>query len=255
MNGMGIKRADKTELGGPAWAFRRICKKAVTPSRWHLALAASLLIIAAACQRTSEGPETELEGTKQELANAQEEVAGLTSEIEALQGELGGAGLSDSELELALEETRRQLDETSRELARSRESVQQEIEASVQALQTLTKGLENDRLLLIEIRRPLPDTRKEGVQYWESIRDLAATSNPNLRPAVERVLALVPSYFDWLERLEADEFTSTAEASSAYELWVVPFERASDAFQLDALLIIIQRMDALIEEVQRLEAP
>ena len=103
--------------------------------------------------------------------------------------------------------------------------------------------MDNDRLVLVELRKDMPRNEKEATTYWENLRGLAIKSDPNLGAKVNRVLRILPAYFEWIET----PFTSTCDSVSAYfssaasELGTVQLD-----LEKDVLLVLINRIDTAI---------
>ncbi|MCH6554381.1 MAG: aldo/keto reductase, partial [Acidobacteria bacterium] len=63
--------------------------------------------------------------------------------------------------------------------------------------------LDPDRLLLVELRKDSPNDREAAREYWEGIKKLAVQSDPSLGPKADRVLRLIPAYFDYIDAAAA----------------------------------------------------
>ena len=111
------------------------------------------------------------------------------------------------------------------------------------ALRESVNLMDSDRLLLVELRKHMPGNEEEARSYWEDVRDLAVKSDPALSAKVNRVLRLVPAYFEWVET----PFTSSCGSveaffnSGASELGIV---RAD--LEKDVLLVLINRIDTAL---------
>ena len=99
----------------------------------------------------------------------------------------------------------------------------------------------------IEIRKPVPGERDEGLRHLRNMRLLVQDAGSELVPPLDKALSLAPAYYDWVERAEADEFASLAESSVLYDLWVTPYENAREQFLEDSLLLLIKHLDEASE--------
>lgn len=108
-------------------------------------------------------------------------------------------------------------------------------------LQGFLTSLEADRLLLSEIRKEVPEERKEAEVYFKRLKDLASLSDPvRLVPSVNRVLEQAPIYYNWLEK----KFANPSERISEYYVGGAQgFQLAFDAFQKAVLMDVINRLD------------
>ncbi len=113
-------------------------------------------------------------------------------------------------------------------------------------IQGMSLPLNQDRLLLIELRKDLPDTRDSANLYLTQLKELGVESDPSLGPKVDRIIRLLPTYFDWYEQ----EYPSLGEAMEAYvNSGAVDFDTAYRDFEKDALHVVIKRLDALIYQL------
>ena len=106
--------------------------------------------------------------------------------------------------------------------------------------------MDSDRLLLVELRKSMPDTLDEAVKYWKTVKNQAVQSNPSLGTKVDRVIRLLPTYFDWLE----GTYTDTCDSVLAFfDSGAVEFGTMSGDLQNDIFLVMINRMDSAINLV------
>jgi len=111
------------------------------------------------------------------------------------------------------------------------------------SLQGMIPALNQDRLLLIELRKDLPETRSTAGLYLSQLKELGVSSDTSLGPKVDRIIRLLPTYFDWYEK----EYSNLGEAMEAYiNSGAVDFDTAYRDFEKDALHVVIKRIDALI---------
>ena len=114
------------------------------------------------------------------------------------------------------------------------------------SLQGMLPSLNQDRLLLIELRKDLPDTRDTAGLYLNQLKELGVKSDPSLGPKVDRINRLLPTYFDWYEK----EYPTLGEAMEEYiNSGAVDFDTAYRDFEKDALHVVIKRIDALIYQL------
>jgi hypothetical protein len=117
------------------------------------------------------------------------------------------------------------------------------LEAEVTALKEAVGPLEALRLLLVEVRKSTPESRKAAEDYWQGMKRLAVEVDPSLGPKADRVLRLIPVYFDWIEQ----SFTTSCESVDALvNTGAIDFGTVVTDFQKDVLLTLINRMDAIV---------
>jgi vacuolar-type H+-ATPase subunit I/STV1 len=177
---------------------------------------------------------------QQELAQTQ---ASLKSGVATLEEERSAS----QRLRSRGEEAQRQVVQRDREIARLEERVAA-LSVTEKKSQTLVKALnplEADRLLLVEMRKDAPDNRKAATEYWENVKRLAVQSDPSLGPKVDRVLRLLPAYFDYIDA--AGKATSCEQIFSAYTTsGVIDYFNVESDFRRDLFLILINRIDAVV---------
>jgi hypothetical protein len=106
--------------------------------------------------------------------------------------------------------------------------------------------MDSDRLLLVELRKSMPDTQEEAVKYWKSVKDQAVKSDPSLGTKVDRVIRMLPTYFDWID----GTYTDTCDSVLAFlDSGAVEFGTMSGDLQNDIFLIMINRMDSALNLV------
>ena len=87
----------------------------------------------------------------------------------------------------------------------------------VASLRTLVDRLAVDRLILVELRKDLPEERQPAAYYWGRIKGLAAQSEPSLSSTADKVLKALPVYFSWSETT----FASPEAQSAMYDQLLV----------------------------------
>jgi hypothetical protein len=119
---------------------------------------------------------------------------------------------------------------------------------TVEILQEAVGPLGTDRLLLVELRKEAPDDQAAATEFYENIKKLAVQSDPSLGPKADRILRLLPTYFDYLE--SSSEATSCEGVFSAYSTsGVTDYFTVESDFKKDMLLVLINRIDALLTTV------
>ena len=122
-----------------------------------------------------------------------------------------------------------------------------ELQTKVMALKEEVAPLEAHRLLLVEVRKSTPDARKAATEYWQGLKRLAVKVDPSLGPKADRVLRLLPVYFDWIE----ESFTTSCDSVSALiNTGAVDFGTVVTDFEKDVLLTLINRMDAIVARAE-----
>ncbi len=188
-----------------------------------------------------------------DVAGVREELALLTVERESIVADLEEQQVAaDEALDKALKdgsEARDSLASSDDALSDVRTKITtlvQDLESEEEKLSDLRDSVNlmgADRLLLVELRKDMPTDEEEAKSYWEDVRALAAQSDPALAAKVNRVLRLVPAYFEWLET----PFTTSCGSvdaffnSGASELGIV---RAD--LEKDVLLVLINRIDTAL---------
>jgi hypothetical protein len=115
----------------------------------------------------------------------------------------------------------------------------------------LVGKLDVDRLLLSEIRKPVPNMRSEAEIYLFRLKNLAGRSDPvRLVPLVDRLLDQAPIYFDWLDR----EFENQDEELMEYYVGGARgFSFALENFKNAVMFAIINRLDVASRVIYELE--
>ena len=122
-----------------------------------------------------------------------------------------------------------------------------ELQAEVMALKEEVAPLEAHRLLLVEIRKSTPDARKAATDYWQGLKRLAVEVDPSLGPKADRVIRLIPTYFDWVEEAFA---TSCDSVDALINTGAIDFGTLVTDFEKDVLLTLINRMDAIVAHAE-----
>ena len=170
------------------------------------------------------------------------EIARTQADSQALRDELQQQGSAvasaeqvgrDAQAELAFTQERvRDLEQ--------RLADQDALGASLAALKESITPLEQDRLLLVELRKDTPDTLKEAQAYWKTVKELAVAADPTLGTKVDRVIRFLPTYFAWVD----GEYDDTCESIEAFfDTGAVEFGTLSGDLRRDVFLLLINRID------------
>ncbi len=117
------------------------------------------------------------------------------------------------------------------------------LEKALGAVGDVAQKLENDRLLLVEMRKEEPATKEEAKQEWTAIKKLAVQSDTSLGPRADKVLSHLDAYYNWVNT----RFASQAESALTYSLTgAADFRRSIDDFWNAVLLIVVDRLDTLV---------
>ena len=172
----------------------------------------------------------------------------LQTDLDAIARELEQQRDAAAQVEAELDNVRDRVAEKDASITELTEHVDSlaALEARVTALQEEVAPLEAHRLLLVEVRKTTPDTRKAAMEYWQEMKRLAVQVDPSLGPKADRVIRLIPVYFDWIEQT----FTTSCDSVSALiNTGAVDFGTLVTDFEKDVLLTLINRMDAIVAQV------
>ena len=202
-----------------------------------------------------EGRINELKTKESELSQSQTIVNDLQSQInsnelenEALSQKVSLLNAEITILETSLQDNKAQLSVAIQDA----EISEDELSNMNIRLNSLTKTIEkfeNDKLLLIELRKEIPSSRAEAHNHWERVKDIAVVSDPTLGPKIDKVISMIDAYYDWLDQQPGVNSTDTD-----FFNWIVEgnisgainYTSEIGKFQNDALLAVIIRMDAAI---------
>jgi hypothetical protein len=112
------------------------------------------------------------------------------------------------------------------------------------ALDDMYDGMEAERQLLIELRKPIPPERGSAEAYFGRLQQLAVVSDPaRLGQPASRLLETAPIYLDWRD----GTYGSQAEQDAAFlSSGAAGFSRDFDDLQKAILLTVSNRLDALL---------
>ncbi|MCS7138309.1 MAG: hypothetical protein NZ941_08095 [Candidatus Caldarchaeum sp.] len=190
-----------------------------------------------------------------QLAASNSRVSSLESDIKAVQALLDSAERRAREFDDRV----RRLESQVQQLTDENSAVRKELEtlrAKSEAVKNVMARLENDRVLLSWVRAEPPSEREAARQYWNETRSLSLKSDPNLALTVDKILASLDLYFDWLEKAPPLTGTSRAEIIAwcpLYIDWILnappgvdEYSNAIQQFADEMLLVVIGHIDSLM---------
>ncbi len=183
----------------------------------------------------------EVAGYKQKIARSQAANNGLLERISHQKATVTAAERAESSAANDLVASQNQVAALENQV-----SIMAALQGHIADFENTIEPMDSDRLLLVELRKSMPDTLDEAVKYWKSVKDQAVQSNPSLGTKVDRVIRLLPTYFDWLE----GTYTDTCDSVLAFfDSGAVEFGTMSGDLQNDIFLVMINRMDSAINLV------
>ena len=180
-------------------------------------------------------------GYKQEIARTQAINEGLTDRIAQQQSTVDAAELAEKAAQNDLAASQEQVASLEEQL-----STMASVQGHLANLEGAIEPMDSDRLLLVELRKSMPDNLDDAVMYWNTVKEQAVKSDPTLGPKVDRVIRLLPTYFDWID----GTYTDTCDSVLAFfDSGAVEFGTMSGDLQNDIFLVMINRMDSAINLV------
>lgn len=174
-------------------------------------------------------------GFKEEIARTKATNVTLMEELERQGGTLAAAEKASSGFQSDLTTTERRI-----AALESQIGGEAELTSQISDIQEAISPLAEDRLLLVELRKDTPDNLEDATEYWERVKELAVAAEPTLGTKVDRVLAFLPTYFEWFE----GEYDDTCESLQAFfDTGAVEFGTLSGDLQSDVFLVLINRID------------
>ncbi len=196
--------------------------------------------------------ESELGVALSDIDDLDNEVGNLVVERDDFSARLLDADASLVVLEEELTAQELELDATLERLDLS-ESERQRTEDRIESIGNAITRFESDRLLLVELRKEVPLTRGDAMEFWSNVRDIARTSDPSLGIAVDKVISTLGPYYNWIESQPETDANLDGILDDEYVQWAFfpplgTFDYFDEigSFQNDALLVIIVRMDAAL---------
>lgn len=183
----------------------------------------------------------EVAGYKQEIARAEATSEGLLEQIAQQKTEVEAAERSETVAENALVTSQNQVAALEVQV-----STMASLQGHLANLESTIEPMDSDRLLLVELRKSMPDTLEEAEKYWKTVKDQAVKSDTSLGIKVDRVIRMLPTYFDWIN----GTYTDTCDSVLAFfDSGAVEFGTMSGDLQNDIFLVMINRMDSAINLV------
>ena len=177
----------------------------------------------------------EVAGFKEDIATAKATNVTLIEEMDRQGEALAATEKTSSGFQSDLDTTARRIG-----VLESQIGGQADLASQITGLQEAILPLAEDRLLLVELRKDTPDNLEDATEYWERVKELAVASDPTLGTKVDRVLAFLPTYFEWFE----GEYSDTCESLQAFfDSGAVEFGTLSGDLQSDVFLLLINRID------------
>ncbi len=173
----------------------------------------------------------------------QANVTASRATIDQLRSENSKLEVRLNSTEIALSIVRQNLSAKELELSKT----QQRLEL----IQTAISKLDNDRILLGDLRKDTPSTREDARIFWQGVRSRAVGVDATLGVDVEDILSKLDNWFDWLPRI--NNATTFEEFGRLYNQAVIAgafdYFDAITKFQQDALLVVITHLNQAIDLV------
>jgi len=213
---------------------------------------------------------TVLDSSGDKVSELQAEVQGLQSDLwladsqsQTLTEDLAATTQAEGSLRAQLSQVEKNVTSAIQTLAQQKSefellsSAQKQIEAygqnNLDSLREMSDTVEKHRLLLVELRKELPQTREESLSYWISMKTIAAKADPALAPPADKVILKIDNYFDWSDRTpsvtaSSDDFLDwrfvdyTSSGADAYL-------EATASFTKEAMLAVIAEMDTVVSQL------
>ena len=145
----------------------------------------------------------EIANLNEQLVEERNKVSSLSSELESLKALLSKVEQAEKEARQVLEEKEAELAQLKTQLGESDSRVK-ELEAKIARISNALEKLSNDRVLLSWLRNDVPSDREGALRHWNETRDIAARSDPSLAIAVDKIIASLGVFFDWIESFPQD---------------------------------------------------
>ncbi|MCX8201675.1 MAG: hypothetical protein N3H84_06185 [Candidatus Caldarchaeum sp.] len=208
----------------------------------------------AAYQRLVDELRAENSRLQSQLTASNNRVSGLESDIKSVQALLDNAQRRARELDERVRRLEAQIQQLTVENTAARRELQA-LRAKSESFKNVLTRLENDRVLLSWIRNDPPNQREAAREFWNETRTLSLKSEPNLALTVDKILASLDLYFDWLEKQPRLTGTSRAEIIAwcpLYIDWILnappgvdEYPNAIEQLTDEILLVVIGHIDSL----------
>ncbi len=189
------------------------------------------------------------------LTDATNEASRLQSDLRNLQSLLEKAEQRARQFSERAELLDKQVGDLSSQLNSARKELE-DLRSKVNQVRDILTLLENDRVLLSWIRAEPPLDRESARRFWNETRALAERSDPSLALSVDKILANLDLYFDWLDKFPRPTGTSREELVAwcpLYIDWILTappgvdeYINAITQFQQEVFLVIIGHIDSLL---------
>ncbi len=112
------------------------------------------------------------------------------------------------------------------------------------AFDDMYDGMEAERQLLLELRKPIPEERADAEAYFTRLQALSVISDPTrLGQPASRLQETAPIYLDWRD----GTYVSQADKDAAFlSSGAAGFGKDFDDLQKAILLTVANRLDALL---------
>lgn len=172
-------------------------------------------------------------------------VSALETEVLQKNSEIEARNSQIHEIETQLTEIRGLLNQREADLLKLREQAQVRLPAEsafvgIPDSERFGDQIEADRLLLVEMRKKLPEDKNEAIAFWDNIKGLSSVADPSLVARANSVISSLPAYFRFLET----DFSSRQEAVLTFQLTgASEYQVATDKFWKAFALSLIERLD------------
>lgn len=117
-------------------------------------------------------------------------------------------------------------------------------------IQTAITKLDNDRILLGDLRKDIPTTREEARTFWQGVRSRAVKVDSALGASVDSILTSLDKYYTyWVDPLQ--NATSSQQIGDivikAVNTGAFDYVNAITKFQQDALLVVITHLNQTVD--------
>ncbi len=117
-------------------------------------------------------------------------------------------------------------------------------------IQTAITKLDNDRILLGDLRKDIPTTREEARTFWQGVRSRAVKVDSALGASVDSILTSLDKYYTyWVDPLQ--NATSSQQIGDivikAVNTGAFDYVNAITKFQQDALLVVVTHLNQTVD--------
>tara|TARA_Y100000590_G_scaffold107647_1_gene122449 strand:+ start:6792 stop:7487 length:696 start_codon:yes stop_codon:yes gene_type:complete len=122
-------------------------------------------------------------------------------------------------------------------------------DSAVSQFSDVATSLEQHRVMLVELRKSLPQTREGSAGYWYNMKNIATKADPSLSSSVDRVILKIDNYYDWNDNNPGNQSSAQdfLQWQSDYRSsGAIAYEEASVAFTKDALQSVITKLESVV---------